>query len=365
MRGLLTRADLETLESRPTRAWLAEFTGLCERSITNYNNLAEDLGYITVTEEGTTERIRAGRCYPNPDPHAGEGNHAKVYQLHIPEQLRAQIIEPYDGQEGVQQPRVPAGHRRTCAPSTGTCSTRGKDLSTPVGPTATRTRARIEHHQPHTVKPEKRKTPHPRRPASRGLWLERIDDVQAVWQTLPTALTEQLADHEAPRIADAIAQELTHRTPDQLTERITRHWAYWRYKLAAGLVRSPAAIAFRLIRRDFDCPDVRCEDRWQLDLDDDCKACELRAEEIRRERLAARTATQRPRYSVPFKPSRPCPVVWSRPIARPGFPPPAEAPVGRPERCDPNEEFKNALAALKRRHGAAAVQARSTRRATA
>lgn len=305
MRVLLARGDWATLRSRPTRKALAALVGVCERSITTYTALAIELGYLTITEPGTTARIRAGRCYPAPDPYAGEGNHAQVVQIHIPACLAEEILEPYDAQEATVQPRVSAGQTETCAPSPGTCSTGGemhsshRQVTTPAPPT--RARGTSRHGRPRTAKAEKKNSsPRPHhRPAGRGLWRARLAEVSAVWRLLPAELVELLAAHEAPRIADAIAVELEHRTVAELAERIRRHWNYWRFKLVAGLVRSPAAIAFRLVRRDFPCPDLRCEDRHQLDLDAPCKACTQVGEAIIADRRAALTAARLARYLPP------------------------------------------------------------------
>lgn len=352
MREVLARGDWTTLRSRPTRMKLAALVRVCERSITTYTKLAIELGYLTVTEAGTTAKIRAGRCYPAPDPHAGEGNRAQEFQLHVPAEAADQAAE--SAPERVEETRISAGQRKTCAPSPRTLSTRGKDLSSHVVTTATTTtRVRgFDRQDRAAAKAEKSQAAQRRsRPAGRQPWQACPDEVSAVWRVFPAELVQLLAVHEAPRIANAIAAELSHRTVTELGERITRHWAYWRYKLAAGLVRSPAAIAFRLVRRDFECPDIRCEDRWHLDLDAPCKACELKAEEINAARRADRRTVEAVRSpAVRTAPRRP----YDAPVITP-----------RPDRCDPNAEFLAARQALKRRLGAAALRAPAGRRAIA
>lgn len=96
----------------------------------------------------------------------------------------------------------------------------------------------------------------------------------------------RVSEHGSRRVLAAIATELDHRSPVELAERIARNWEHWRWRLSAGEpVRDPVALAIRLTRRGIDCPDVRCEDSHQLDLDAPCRACALAAAEH-----AARTA---------------------------------------------------------------------------
>ncbi|MEU9019277.1 hypothetical protein [Actinomadura sp. NPDC048394] len=120
---------------------------------------------------------------------------------------------------------------------------------------------------------------------------------------MPNELTTLLAEHEAQRLANEIARQLEHRTVGELINRVTRHWDWWRFKLAADLVRQPIAIAHRILRRDFDCVDVRCEDQWQLDLDAPCKACAQIAEDtVNRRRI---DTTVRPSPSLPIPSAEP------------------------------------------------------------
>ena len=318
MRVMLARGDWTTLCSRPTRKALAALVGVCERSITTYTTLAGELEYLAVTEPGTTARIRAGRCYPERDPYAGQGNRAQEVQISVPACLREEVLRPYDEQQDAAPAGVSAGQTRTCAPSPRTASTGGEKLSTHRQVTRepfTRARGTNRHAGPAKAG---KKNPSPqerrRRPAGRGLWRARLGEVQAIWQVMPPELLELLAGHEVPRIAEAIAVELEHRSVAELAERVWRHWDYWKYKLVAGLVRSPAAIAFRLVRRDFDnCPDVRCEDRWNLDLDAPCKACDQAGEAIIAARQAEHLAARHARYLPPLPPGLEEPPATERP----------------------------------------------------
>lgn len=110
---------------------------------------------------------------------------------------------------------------------------------------------------------------------------------------MPTDLTSRLAWHEAERLADEIARQLQHRTPEELARRLQRHWRYWQFKLAAGMVHSVVAVAFRMLRRDFDdCPDVRCEDGWHLDKDQACQHCIMVAEFASRRTSTPRASSE-------------------------------------------------------------------------
>ncbi|WP_242903718.1 winged helix-turn-helix domain-containing protein [Actinomadura terrae] len=95
-----------------------------------------------------------------------------------------------------------------------------------------------------------------------------------LYRALPPALTHQIPEHGSQRVLKAIAAELQHRTPAELANRITRNWDHRRYHITdTDPIRDPVAVATRLVRRGHHCPDVRCEDGHQLDLNTPCKAC--------------------------------------------------------------------------------------------
>ncbi|GAA4625680.1 hypothetical protein GCM10023196_030780 [Actinoallomurus vinaceus] len=101
-----------------------------------------------------------------------------------------------------------------------------------------------------------------------------------LYRTLPAEFTRHVPEHGSRRVLSAIAAELEHRSPAELAERIARNWEHWRYRTSAREpVRGSVAVAIRLARRGIDCPDVRCEDGHQLDLEAPCKACEQLAVE--------------------------------------------------------------------------------------
>jgi DNA-binding transcriptional ArsR family regulator len=113
--------------------------------------------------------------------------------------------------------------------------------------------------------------PTPRRPRRQVLRA-----AAEVYRTLPAELTRRIPEHGSRRVLSAISAELEHRTPAELAERIAGNWEHWRYRLtAAEPIRDPVALTIRLTRRGLDCPDVRCEDGYQLDVDAPCKACTM------------------------------------------------------------------------------------------
>ncbi|QXJ27055.1 hypothetical protein AGRA3207_007852 (plasmid) [Actinomadura graeca] len=304
-RVLLERADWTTLESRPGHALIAAEVGVCPRTVARCVDLLHRWGYLSTREVGTTETIRAGRTRGR-DPHRGQGNRAQTYRLCVPlwtTETRYQAAEgPHDGQVPKIR-RVSAGHRpkplnvHPSRPSRSEGQGRAAEISRlrrPDGYAGARVAcggAAVAAGRPTagmaTI------TARARRRAARPGWLDRTRSVAEVWQALPAELTGRLAGHEADRLAAELARQLDHRTPAELADRIARHWDYWRYKIVAEVTRSVAAVAFKIIRRDFQCPDVRCEDRWHLDQDAPCKACALAASE-RRAAHAPQGAAERP-----------------------------------------------------------------------
>jgi hypothetical protein len=132
----------------------------------------------------------------------------------------------------------------------------------------------------------------------------------AVYRALPAKLAGQIPKHGSRRVLEAIAAELVHRSPAELADRIARNWEHFRYLISdAEPIRDPIAVAIRLTRRGLDCPDVRCEDGHQLDLNAPCKACD--------DQGAALTAPQSTEDAPAFAdntPADPFPPVW-RPLS--------------------------------------------------
>lgn len=147
--------------------------------------------------------------------------------------------------------------------------------------------------------------PRPRRPQRRV-----PAAAAAVYRALPATLTERVPEHGSRRALEVIAAELAHRTPAELAERITRNWEHFQYRITTSEpIRDPVAVAIRLTRRGIDCPDVRCEDGWQLDLEAPCKASE--------DHSAALTSPQGPQdAAAPLAATTPAdsaPCAWAPP----------------------------------------------------
>ena len=269
--SILRHSDWRSMLSRPGHALIAKEVGISPRTVCRMIDAWHELGYLCTLELGTTERIRAGRTCGR-DPHAGTGNRAQVYQVCVPVWLDAETAAQTLGQRSdhpsLSSPLGEQGIHETSRlrePHGGRAHARARRSTRKIQDR----QARIGH---------RRRPVQHRRPA---LWITRYAEVRAVWTHLPAELIERLATHEAERVADEIARQLEHRTPAELADRIARHWEYWRYKAAA--IRQPVAVIHRILRRDYTCPDVRCEDGQHLDLGTPCKACAL----IARERAAA------------------------------------------------------------------------------
>ncbi|MGC4959746.1 hypothetical protein ACLQ2P_41670 [Actinomadura citrea] len=304
-RVLLQYADWETLRARPGHALIAEQTGVCTRTVARYIDALHQWGYLMTTEVGTTPRIRAGRTFGR-DPHHGEGNRAQEYRLCVPLWITRAGLEdspaPTDA-EALKIPQETAVHSfnlRTVHPSRSARSAEtGKHgasrLRQPAGTARAQERAHTRAacaRRPSAGKPKIR--------TAQQEWRSAAGAVAQVWQVLPAALTERLADHEAERLANELARQLTHRTTAELSERITRHWQYWRYKLVGDVVRSPIAMAHRMVRRDYDCAEVRCEDGWHLDRDAACNACHVAVLDRRAAQERAEGPTEAPSGPTPL-----------------------------------------------------------------
>ncbi len=118
----------------------------------------------------------------------------------------------------------------------------------------------------------------PKTPDRRGGGPRLPHGAGELYRALPGGVAGQISERGSRRVLEALAAQLEHRSVAELAERIARNWEHWRWRLLAGEpVRDPVALAIRLTRRGLDCPDVRCEDGHQLDLDTPCKACALTA----------------------------------------------------------------------------------------
>jgi hypothetical protein len=110
--------------------------------------------------------------------------------------------------------------------------------------------------------------PTPRRPRVAP---ERIAVAAAVYRALPAALRERIPEHGSRRVLHAIAAELEHRTAEELAARIGERWQTWAYRTHE--IDDGTAVAFAVVRRGYECPDVRCEAGERLDTGRPCGAC--------------------------------------------------------------------------------------------
>lgn len=94
--------------------------------------------------------------------------------------------------------------------------------------------------------------------------------VAEVYRALPRPLTATIRTAASRKVLDEIAAQLQHRTPAELLDRVQRNWA----EFDGAPVRDGVGVARRVLRRGFDCLDVRCEDGVQLDTGESCKSCE-------------------------------------------------------------------------------------------
>jgi hypothetical protein len=282
-RALMAYTDHDALIARPGHDTILESTQLSRRTLQRSIDTLHELGLLITLEEGTTAWLRKARLKSGQsDPYEHQDNRAEVYRWTVPRWA--------DDLLATETPSAgrPGSTELTGTPSRPSPKERAGRTNTSCRrqPAGSYARARVyQPARPQAAgKPATHSRPSPR-PRSPQPWEAYAPQVMAVWQVaMPTELTSLLAEHEAQRLANEIARQLQHRSSAELVDRIRRHWDFWRFKLAAGLVRSPIAIAHRMLRRDFDCPDVRCEDQWQLDLDAPCKACAEIAEDTVRQR---------------------------------------------------------------------------------
>ncbi|MFI6503724.1 hypothetical protein [Nonomuraea typhae] len=117
---------------------------------------------------------------------------------------------------------------------------------------------------------------------------------------IPQKLAEAIPAFGRQRVLAAIAAELAHRTTAELAERIGQRWQHWRWR---DDITDPAAVAITIVRRGYDCPDVRCEDQHRLDTGQPCQACAETAAQITRSRLDNPQQADQPPPPAPDAPS--------------------------------------------------------------
>jgi hypothetical protein len=92
-----------------------------------------------------------------------------------------------------------------------------------------------------------------------------------LYRMLPERLRERVPEHGSRRVLRTLAAELDQRTAPELAERISRRAEGWQYR--AEDAENATAVAITIVRRGYDCPDVRCEDHARLDTGLPCSHC--------------------------------------------------------------------------------------------
>jgi DNA-binding transcriptional ArsR family regulator len=115
--------------------------------------------------------------------------------------------------------------------------------------------------------------PTPKRPKRAGTAPAGPVAIEAarLYRLLPDRLRDRVPAHGLRRVMRAIVTELETRTATELAERITRRSEAWAYRIED--VTDPTAVATAIVRRGYDCVDVRCEDHHRLDTGQPCGHC--------------------------------------------------------------------------------------------
>lgn len=125
------------------------------------------------------------------------------------------------------------------------------------------------------------------------------------------------------------------RTVEQLIEyRLMPKWdRYYSSKDQAGSIVRPVGVLVRMLQRDAECGDARCDERTNVDTDQPCRSCEQRGVDRRADRQPA------PQSAEPEKPAaKPAETFTPAPYVPPQPAPPAQA-------CGSITEARKAIAA--------------------
>ncbi|MCO6011721.1 hypothetical protein NE236_42925 [Actinoallomurus purpureus] len=123
-----------------------------------------------------------------------------------------------------------------------------------------------------------------------------------LFRVLPESLRQRVPEHGSRRVLESLAAELGHRSEIELAERIERRAEPWRYRVDE--VTDATAVAITVVRRGYDCPDLRCEDHVRLDTGQPCAHCAEAEPAGDGGPRAARTAAPRPCPDHPGAPRR-------------------------------------------------------------
>ncbi|MER5322337.1 helix-turn-helix domain-containing protein [Streptosporangium roseum] len=99
-----------------------------------------------------------------------------------------------------------------------------------------------------------------------------VSPALAVCRSLPAEIQERVSKSASGKVLAIAQRELTHRSIEELVDRIGRRWLGWQVLNPDGRISDGVALAITLIQRGH-CANVRCEDGFGLDDGLPCKAC--------------------------------------------------------------------------------------------
>ncbi|XVQ16352.1 proline-rich domain-containing protein (plasmid) [Spirillospora sp. CA-255316] len=179
---------------------------------------------------------------PRPDPfQLAPITPAKKLHPPLPDDSSPQKAPPLDAQpEESTSPPAVGDQAQQGAPARATAGAGNHDQLGPAAPTK------------------------PRRASAEAIDLLRNE--------MPRALMAQVPEHGIRRVLHALDAALADRSVAEMTDRIGKRWETWRYRTED--IQDPTAVAIAITRRPYDCPDVRCEDRTNIDTGTICGWCE-------------------------------------------------------------------------------------------
>lgn len=189
--------------------------------------------------------------------------------------------------------------------------------------------------------------------------------IHAVLRELPEYLAQHLPAKRPAALSNGILAALAtgtphERTPAQLVQfRVMARWdGYWGSLFGRGKVEKPVGAFLRMIERQAECGNARCDDRVDVDSGGPCTSCSTRVDDKRQERKAAASAQVAEEHgaaTADWYPSMPdagsgTPPEWAFPEQRddgPRCPVPVVPTVGRG--AQPNSEYRQQREAARAR----------------
>ncbi|MGV9278087.1 hypothetical protein [Streptomyces griseosporeus] len=128
---------------------------------------------------------------------------------------------------------------------------------------------------------------------------EQRQQVDAFFQALPKHLADLVPANVPGNLKTAVLEALAagqaqERTAQQLVEyRLMPKWdGHFASRDAAGSLKKPVGVLIRMLQRDAECGDPRCDERTNVDTGEACRACQERAVEKRFERAADQSSSE-------------------------------------------------------------------------